>query len=172
MKDMLITLLNTAFWFGLHFGVAGAVCALPQAVQTRWFDPDRRFFTVSDREMRVFRKIGLPKWKDRLPQFNPEFDKRHLAAGRDPAYIDRFLFITCRAEVIHYIIGVLGWVSLAFCLFSENQTAWLVRYAGIALFIQLANLPFAWIQRYNRKRLLRVRKRLAATPFILTENLL
>ena len=76
MKDLLITLLNTAFWVGLHFGTAGAVCALPQGVQTRWFDPNRRFFTVSDWEMRVFRKIGLPKWKDRLPQFNPEFDKR------------------------------------------------------------------------------------------------
>ena len=172
VKDILITLLNTAFWFGLHFGTAGVFCALPKEVQAQLFDPNRRFFMVSDREMRVFRAIGLPKWKDRLPQFNPEFDKRHLAAGRDPAYLDRFLFITCRAEVIHYMIGVLGWVSLAFCLFSENQTAWLVRYAGIALFIQLANLPFAWIQRYNRKRLLRVRKRLAATPFILTENLL
>lgn len=54
MKDLLITLLNTAFWFGLHFGTAGAVCALPKDVQTRWFDPNRRFFTVSDWEMRVF----------------------------------------------------------------------------------------------------------------------
>lgn len=161
MKDLLITLLNTAFWFGLHFGTAGAVCALPKDVQTRWFDPNRRFFTVSDWEMRVFRKIGLPKWKDRLPQFNPEFDKRHLKSGRDTAYLDRFLFITCRAEVIHYVIGVLGWLSLVFCLLSADRTAWLIRYAVIALAIQLANLPFAWIQRYNRKRLLSVRKKLS-----------
>ena len=161
MKDLLITLLNTAFWFGLHFGTAGAVCALPKDVQTQWFDPNRRFFTVSDWEMRVFRKIGLPKWKDRLPQLNPEFDKRHLKSGRDTAYLDRFLFITCRAEVIHYVIGVLGWVSLVFCLLSADRTAWLIRYAVIALAIQLANLPFAWIQRYNRKRLLSVRKRLS-----------
>ena len=128
MKDLLITLLNTAFWFGLHFGTAGAVCALPKDVQMRWFDPNRRFFTVSDWEM---------------------------------AYLDRFLFITCRAEVIHYVIGVLGWVSLVFCLLSADRTAWLIRYAVIALAIQLANLPFAWIQRYNRKRLLSVRKRLS-----------
>ena len=97
----------------------------------------------------------------RLPQFNPEFDKRHLKSGRDPAYLDRFLFITCRAEVIHYVIGVLGWVSLVFCLLSADRTARLIRYAVIALAIQLANLPFAWIQRYNRKRLLSVRKRLS-----------
>ncbi len=64
-------------------------------------------------------------------------------------------------EVIHYVIGVLGWVSLVFCLLSADRTAWLIRYAVIALAIQLANLPFAWIQRYNRKRLLSVRKRLS-----------
>ena len=85
----------------------------------------------------------------------------HLKSGRDTAYLDRFLFITCRAEVIHYVIGVLGWVSLVFCLLSADRTAWLIRYAVIALAIQLANLPFAWIQRYNRKRLLSVRKRLS-----------
>ena len=148
-------LVRTAFRYGC------AVCALPKDVQTRWFDPNRRFFTVSDWEMRVFRKIGLPNWKDRLPQFNPEFDKRHLKSGRDTAYLDRFLFITCRAEVIHYVIGVLGWVSLVFCLLSADRTAWLIRYAVIALAIQLANLPFAWIHRYNRIRLLSVRKRLS-----------
>ena len=27
MKDLLITLLNTAFWVGLHFGTAGGVCS-------------------------------------------------------------------------------------------------------------------------------------------------
>lgn len=47
------------------------------------------------------------------------------------------------------MIGVLGWVSLVFCLLSADRTAWLIRYAVIALAIQLANLPFAWIQRYN-----------------------
>ena len=70
MKDLLITLLNTAFWFGLHFGTAGAVCALPKDADAV-VRPQPTVFTVSDWEMRVFRKIGLPKWKDRLPQFNP-----------------------------------------------------------------------------------------------------
>ena len=73
----------------------------------------------------------------------------------------RVLYITCRAEVSRDVSGVLGWVSLVFCLLSADRRALLFRYAVIALAIQLANLPFAWIQRYNRKRLLRVRKRLS-----------
>ena len=159
-STLVITLLNTAFWFVLHFGTAELLTHLPAETQRRLFDWSRPFFRVSEREMALYRRLRLPRWKDRLPQFNPEFDKRHLANGRDPAYLDRFLFITCRAEVIHYAIGVLGWLSLFFCLLSANRTAWLIRYAVIALVIQLANLPFAWIQRYNRKRLYRVRKRL------------
>ena len=158
MKDLLITLLNTAFWFGLHFGTAGVICALPQTFQRRVFRPERRFFRVSPREMRFYRAIHLPRWKDRLPQFNPDFNKRHLT-GRTPAYLDRFLFITCRAEIIHYAIGILGWLSLFFCRLSDRPAVWLPRYAAIALGIQLCNLPFSFIQRYNRARLLRVREK-------------
>ena len=42
---------------------------------------------VSEKEMTLYRRLRLPRWKDRLPQFNPEFDKRHLAASLTPAYL-------------------------------------------------------------------------------------
>ena len=90
------------------------MCALPKDVQTRWFDPNRRFFTVSDWEMRVFPQDRSAEMEGPAAAVQSEFDKRHLKSGRDTAYLDRFLFITCRAEVIHYVIGVLGWVSLVF----------------------------------------------------------
>ena len=160
MYDLFISLLNLAFWLALHFGTAGAVCALPKPVQRRLFRPNRACFQVGAREMRFYRAIRLPIWKDRLPQFNPEFNKRRLAAAPSLSYIDTFLFITCRAEIIHYAIGILGWFSLVFCLLSTERAVWLMRYACIACLIQLANLPFAWIQRYNRFRLLRLRRQI------------
>ena len=84
-STLVITLLNTAFWFALHFGVAELVTHLPAAAQRRLFDWNRSFFRVSEREMALYRRLRLPRWKDRLPQFNPEFDKRHLAAVPTPA---------------------------------------------------------------------------------------
>lgn len=148
-------LVRTAFRYGWR-GVRSAEGRADAMVR-----PKPRFSRFPTGKCGFSARSVCRKWKDRLPQFNPEFDKRHLKSGRDTAYLDRFLFITCRAEVIHYVIGVLGWVSLVFCLLSADRTAWLIRYAVIALAIQLANLPFAWIQRYNRKRLLSVRKRLS-----------
>ena len=115
MKDLLITLLNTAFLgrTAFQYGWRGVRSAEGRA--NAMVQPKPAFFTVSDWEMRVFRKIGLPKWKDRLPQFNPRFDKAapQIRAGYG---IPRPFFCssTCRAEVIHYVISVLGWVSLVF----------------------------------------------------------
>lgn len=148
-----LTLLNTAFWLGLHFGFAGLLTHLPQAAQRRWFDHRRGRFAVSAKEMRWYRRLGLPKWKDRLPQFNNDFDKRHLRKNLTAEYLKEFIFNTCRAEIIHTGIALLGYLSLLFCLLCDDPAANLPLFAGIATVIGACNLPFSMIQRYNRNRL-------------------
>ena len=161
-STLVITLLNTVFWFALHFGTAELLTHLPAETQRRLFDWNRPFFRVSEREMALYRRLRLPRWKDRLPQFNPEFDKRHLAAVPTPAYLRQFLEVTCHAEIIHELIALLGFLSLFFCLLCEHPLDWLPLFFGIALFIGLCNLPFAAIQRYNRFRLVRLLGRMEA----------
>ena len=168
-----ITLLNTVFWTALHFGTAELVTHLPLDVQHRLFDWQRPFFHVSEKEMTLYRRLRLPRWKDRLPQFNPEFDKRHLAASLTPAYLREFLGVTCHAEIIHELIALLGFFSLFFCLLCERPLDWLPLFFLIALFIGLCNLPFAAIQRYNRYRLLRLLRRsclLVASSFTISSR--
>ena len=46
-STLVITLLNTAFWFALHFGVAEILTHLPAGTQHRLFDWNRPFFQVS-----------------------------------------------------------------------------------------------------------------------------
>ena len=161
-STLVIALLNTAFWFALHFGIAELLTSLPAGIRRRLFDWNRPFFRVSEREMAFYRRILLPRWKDRLPQFNSEFDKRHLAVSPTPAYLRKFLEVTCHAEMIHELIALLGFLSLFFCLLCEQPLNWLPLFWGIALFIGLCNLPFAAIQRYNRFRLVRLLRRMEA----------
>lgn len=153
MSAWALTLLNTAFWLGLHFGFAGLLTHLPQKVQRKWFDHRRSRFAVSAGEMYWYRRIGLSRWKDRLPQFNNDFDKRHLRKDLSAGYLEEFIFNTCRAEVIHTGIALLGWLSLLFCLLCEKPADNLLLFAAIAAVIGLCNLPFSMIQRYNRSRL-------------------
>lgn len=153
MPTWALVLINTAFWLGLHFGFAGLLTHLPQAVQQKWFDHRRARFHVSTGEMRWYRRIGLPKWKDRLPQFNNDFDKRRLRKKLSAAYLEEFIFNTCRAEVIHTGIALLGYLSLLFCLLCDDPAGNLLLFAAIATVIAVCNLPFSMIQRYNRNRL-------------------
>ena len=131
-STLVIALLNTAFWFALHFGIAELLTHLPAETQRRLFDWNRPFFRVSEREMAT------------------------------PAYLREFLEVTCHAEVIHELIALLGFLSLFFCLLCEHPQDWLPLFFGIALFIGLCNLPFAAIQRYNRFRLVRLLRRMEA----------
>lgn len=166
METWALTLLNTAFWITLHYGFAGLITHLPKSLQAKWFDYQRPRFQVSAKEMTWYRRIALPKWKDRLPQFNRDFDKRHLRKDLSAEYLETFLFNTCRAEVIHIGIAVLGWLSLLSCLLCDDPIANLPLFAAIAAFIGLCNIPFALIQRYNRNRLERLLKRLQFTSHI------
>lgn len=171
MRTLAITLVNTAFWTALHFGVAVGLVRLPESLQRRWFDFRRPRFQVSTREMAFYRRIGLPRWKDRLPQWNWDFNKRRLSRRLSAAYLEEFCFVTCRAEVIHELIFLLGWLSLFFCLLCEDPAANLPLFGTIAFVICTANLPFSMIQRYNRRRLQSLLSRFTAKPEVSIKKL-
>jgi glycosyl-4,4'-diaponeurosporenoate acyltransferase len=95
-------------------------------------------------------RLRIKRWKGRLPEagglFPGGFSKRSLRKV-EPAYLERFVQETRRAEVTHWVIIGLG------PLFFLWNPWWLgvvmVTY-GIA-----GNAPCLLAQRYNRARLLR-----------------
>ncbi|MBQ8637049.1 MAG: hypothetical protein IJ423_03560 [Clostridia bacterium] len=157
-KTVLISLINIVFWLVVFYGTAGIIVALPNKWQKKLFDSERRFYTVSEREMNFYRQIRLPKWKDKLPQHNADFEKRHLPKEITKDYLLKYIFVTCRAEIIHYVTGIVGYLSLFFSFLSENVEYWYDVYMTIATAMMIGNIPFSMIQRYNRYRLKRLLK--------------
>lgn len=158
--DILISLINIAFWLVVFYGTAGVIVALPKKWQKKLFNSENKFFTVTECEMNFYRKIKLPKWKDKLPQHNTDFEKRHLAKDITKEYLLKYIFVTCRAEIIHYLTGAVGYLSLFFSLLSDNIEYWRNVYFTIATAMMVGNIPFSMIQRYNRYRLERLLKRM------------
>lgn len=156
VKSILMTIVYIVFWLVVFYGTAAAVVALPEKLQSRIFDRKKFFYRVRNWEMRFYRFIRLPFWKDKLPQHNSDFDKRRLPEKITREYLVTYIFITCRAEVIHYITGVVGYFSLLFCLMSENLAELRDFYFAVATAQLIGNIPFSMIQRYNRYRLERV----------------
>lgn len=103
-----------------------------------------------ERDGSWYRKIGIRRWKDALPESNrlgggDRPSKRHLpSAGR----LEEFVAETRRAEYVHVAIAASG------VLFILWNPPWLA--VVMVVFGVMFNLPFIAIQRYNRLRLDRV----------------
>jgi hypothetical protein len=149
----MITIINTLFWFLLHFGVGFLFIRLPENFRLRVFNNKKKFFIVSEKEIWFYKKIRLPKWKDKLPQYNKGFNKRNLPNEISKEYLELFINVTCQAEIVHYIIIPLGYFSVFFSLLTNNPEYWFFIFILIATFIGICNIVFSLIQRYNRYRL-------------------
>ena len=113
---------------------------LGEALPRKWFHWDRfPYRTFSwEREGRVYEAMGIRRWKDRLPDKSIDG-------------LVRFLQETCVAELVHWCL-----LLLSFPLYSYVPTGF---GAAVTVLYALSNLPFIFIQRYNRPRLQRLLNR-------------
>jgi glycosyl-4,4'-diaponeurosporenoate acyltransferase len=141
-----LVLLYALIWVAIHIG-SGYVA---HRISLSHFSPDRALFRSRRFEANgtVYRRLRVHRWKDALPEagsfFSGGFSKRKLER-RDPAYLQRFLAETCRAEFSHWLAVVAG---LNFFLWNPWYVGVIMLGYGVA-----TNAPFILVQRYNRFRL-------------------
>jgi glycosyl-4,4'-diaponeurosporenoate acyltransferase len=100
---------------------------------------------------RLYERLGIKRWKDRLPEagglFTGGFSKRSMRT-RDRAVLERFVVETRRAEWTHWTIMSATPVFLVW-------NWWWVELLMV-VYALAANLPCLLVQRYNRARLARL----------------
>ncbi len=149
MSNGQIVLLDALVWAAWSAAVGYAAHRLP----LRRLDHDSPLTRLRtwERGGRVYERLGIRRWKDRLPEFGAVFrggsSKRSLPS-RDTPHLTRFAAETRRAEIVHWAI------PLVTPLFALWNPAWLV--GAMAAYAVVANAPCLIVQRYNRGRLLRV----------------
>ena len=149
LQILFLNILVIGVW---HVSVFIACIKLPPS----YFDCNKSRFRPREWERggRWYRdKLKINVWKDKVPQHvgKDGFSKSHIT-DVSIEYLDQFIMETCRGEWNH--------TTDTFCIvfvLIMNPLAW-----GLfcSFLILLGNLPFAAIQRYNRFRLLTVRKKL------------
>lgn len=149
---------DPAFWWvlwcsGVWFGIGLATGVVANRMPLRWLERDTwitRLRAVESDGRLYERRLRIRRWKDLLPEagdmFRGGFSKRRIRF-RDSQHLLRFVAETRRAEYVHWANAVAGVLFLAF----------LPLWAGLVMvaFGLLTHLPFVFIQRYNRARLLR-----------------
>jgi glycosyl-4,4'-diaponeurosporenoate acyltransferase len=130
---------NVAWWALVHTLCGYAAHRLPDDRLER----DGWLLRVRPREVDRYRKLGIRRWKDRLPEAGALFaggvSKRHVGSSAE-----RFVRETRRAELAHWWAVAGGPVSI---LWNPLLGAVLMVAYGIGV-----NAPFIAVQRYNRSR--------------------
>lgn len=112
-----------------------------------------------ERGGRVYERLRIRRWKDRLPELGEAFrggvSKRALRSGTS-ADLRSLAAETRRAELVHWGIPA---VVPVFALWNPAPLM-----AAMVAYAVVANVPCLLVQRYNRGRLLRVIARRERPP--------
>lgn len=104
-----------------------------------WFQP-RRW------EKKLYRTLGVKRWKDKMPTFNPrEFAMENRS-------LEEIIQATCQAELVHEVNIVLSFVPIISAIWFGALPVFILTSLCGAMFDML----FVIMQRYNRPRLVKL----------------
>ena len=160
-----VSVLFTALAFGLDALIALAVRKLPEGA----VDPRRRIYRVAKWEKKLYKKLGIVSWKDKIPEAGGllvGFQKSRVLDFHDNAYLLTFMRESVYAEIMHVISAVAGLALPVLCVLPrlwslsvpEVRWGWRVALPVALVNFVLQVLP-VMVQRYVRPQLMRVYER-------------
>jgi glycosyl-4,4'-diaponeurosporenoate acyltransferase len=143
-------LLDVVAWIFFHLGIGFCSSKIPIGK----FDPDQRFFQTFPWEKggAIYQKLfRVRSWKKFIPQgsalYKNAFSLQHLTT-KDPAYLERWLRESIRAEFCHWVMILPGFF---FVMWNDVVGSWLVMAYAL-----ITNLVPIVLQRFNRPRMRRM----------------
>ena len=139
-----ITFGTTAY----HFGVRLFIGTLFNCIMKNKADYTRRWYRVNDLEMKLYKKMNVKKWKNKMPTYDKEiFDiSRHSW--------DEIIQATCQSELVPEANIVLSFLPLVASVWFGEFYVFFITSILSAIF----DLIFVFMQRFNRARILKIKK--------------
>lgn len=144
--------------------VALTVHLLPKGM----FEPHRKAFHVSEKKIKFYKKLGVKKWKEKVPDLGQfaNFKKNKIENPFSLKYIHKFLVENCYGDMIHIVSAFMGFLII---FFPPVDLA-----ISIALPVAIINFIINYmpvmIQRYNRPKLLNIYNKLLSQENRLLED--
>ena len=109
----------------------------------------KKWYQVSDIEMKIYQKVKVKKWKSKMPTFNEDtFDvSKHSW--------DEIVQATCQSELVHEINVIFSFLAIVASIWFDSFWVFLITSTLGAIF----DLMFVIMQRFNRTRILKMKKR-------------
>ena len=148
--NIFYTLMITFGTIAYHFLMRLAVGYIINFIYKNKVNYNRKWFKVKNFEMKIYKKLNVKKWKNKMPTYAPDtFDiSKHS--------IEEILMTMCQAEIVHEIIFLFSFVPLSVISYFGAGWAFIITSILSAMF----DLTFVIIQRFNRDRILRIKSKL------------
>lgn len=148
-NQLAYTLAITAGTIAYHFNVRLLVGGLMDRVMQNKADVTRTWFQVSKAEMKLYRKLKVKTWKDRMPTYAPDVFDASKHSWEELAQA------MCQSELVHEINVVVSFLPVAASLWFGSLGVFLITSLLSAMF----DLMFVFMQRFNRSRILKLQTR-------------
>ena len=165
------TFLNAIFWVAATTGIETLIVILLTIVSglcvPHWFYREHKIYAVGQKEMNFYRAIRLNRWKDYVCELGKlsGFSKKKIVNPNDPAYVDRFIYELNKGMFVHTVC-VLGAFLV---LLVPVPGFWSITFP-VAIVGALLNVLPIMVLRYNKPRLLLLKKRLLRNQPAATQN--
>ena len=114
-------------------------------------DYNKKWFLEKPFEDKLYKKLKVRNWKDKIPTFYPDtFSLQNNAP-------DKILKVMCQSEVVHAIIVILSFVPILYAFYINLPYKWL--FIVSSLMSATFDTCLVIMQRYNRPRIRRMLER-------------
>ena len=168
---------NNSIWLCIGVVVGAVVieiiidlifAGLIHAMKDKYFDSNKKFFVVSQKERKFYEKLHIKAWKDKVIELGAlgGFRKNKIRNEADIAYVNRFLIESNKGIVVHIADIFFGFLIIFIPPFKWSFCVGLP-VAIVNTFLSI--LPI-FILRYNTPKLLVLKKRIERTSDFEIEN--
>lgn len=137
--------------------IDGLVAFIGRRLPKKWMNPNKKIFTASPKQLKFYEKIGVKKWKDKVPELGgfTDFHKDKLADPWNLEYVERYLLEACYGVVIHMFSPFFGFliVLLDYKMYTGWSWMWLTIMIPVAIVNAILIVLPTFILKYNIPKL-------------------
>lgn len=149
-NDILFSLAITFGTITYHFTIRLLIGFLYNIILKNKVNYNKRWFLVSEKEMKLYQLLKVKKWKDKMPTYDQE------AFDTSKHSWEEIIQTMCQAELVHETIIVFSFLPIIFSIWFGAIGVFIITSILSALF----DLMFVIMQRFNRNRILKIKSRL------------
>ncbi len=159
---------NTAPWYiilflviictVLQFALDGLIAIVINKLPDKHFGTDNPIYTVSDAEKKMYLKLHIRRWKDKVWELGGlgGFSKKSLVKPDSAEYIEKFIIECNKGVLTHRLSYLIGFLPM---LFIPNICSVTIAFP-VALINMFLNILPTLVLRYNTPKLKSVLKRM------------